>query len=129
MLRPKLIDSMRLCTRLNAPESSPVNIFNNPSMDSFVVINALRSAPSPIAALCLIEKLKKIKDFPHSKDTLYALAKILAKSGQASKLRALIAAFNSGKFVNVAYVSFLDRMKWNAGCLGRVEKSLGQAPM
>ncbi|KAL7135580.1 hypothetical protein ABFS83_11G107100 [Erythranthe nasuta] len=112
--RAKLIDSIRLCLRSNAPETSLVNILNNPSMDSFVVTNALRSAPSPVAALSLVETLKNIKDFSHSQDTLYALAKILAKSGQTSKLGALIDAINSGKFVNVAYVSFMDRMRWYA---------------
>ncbi|KAL7094560.1 hypothetical protein ACP275_11G111500 [Erythranthe tilingii] len=112
--RAKLIDSIRLCLRSKAPEVSLVNILNNPSMDSFVVTNALRSSPSPVAALSLIETLKSIKDFSHSQDTLYALAKILAKSGQTSKLGALIDAINSGKFVNVAYVSFMDRMRWYA---------------
>ncbi|KAL0430350.1 UNVERIFIED_CONTAM: Pentatricopeptide repeat-containing protein [Sesamum radiatum] len=63
-------------------------------MDSFVVSNALRSAPSA--------------------DTLHALAKILAKSGQIGKLEALIDAINTGKFVNVAYISFMDRMRWYA---------------
>ncbi|KAI3462804.1 hypothetical protein Pfo_019467 [Paulownia fortunei] len=112
--RAKLIDSIRLCLRSNAPESSLVNILSSPSLDSFVVTNALRSAPSPVSALSLIETLKKIKDFSHSQDTLHALAKILAKSGQTGKLGALIDAINTGKFLNVAYISFMDRMRWYA---------------
>ncbi|KAK6128804.1 hypothetical protein DH2020_037440 [Rehmannia glutinosa] len=112
--RAKLIDSIRLCLRSNAPESSLVNILNSPSLDSFVVTNALRSAPSPVSALSLIETLKKIKDFSHSQDTLHALAKILAKSGQTGKLGALIDAINTGQFINVTYISFMDRMRWYA---------------
>ncbi|KAL7085260.1 hypothetical protein ACP275_14G271300 [Erythranthe tilingii] len=92
---------MRLCICSNAPEGSLVNILNNPSVDSFAVANALWSAPSPIAALSLIENHKKIEDFSHSQDTIYTLAKILVKSGQPSKLRALIDAITSAKFVNV----------------------------
>ncbi|XP_020551961.1 pentatricopeptide repeat-containing protein At5g66631 isoform X2 [Sesamum indicum] len=112
--RAKLIDSIRLCLRSNVAESSLLNILSCPSLDSFVVSNALRSAPSAGSALYLVETLKKVKDFSHSQDTLHALAKILAKSGQIGKLEALIDAINSGKFVNVAYISFMDRMRWYA---------------
>ncbi|KAL0461512.1 UNVERIFIED_CONTAM: Pentatricopeptide repeat-containing protein [Sesamum latifolium] len=112
--RAKLIDSIRLCLRSNVAESSLVDILNIPSLDSFVVSNALRSAPSAGSALYLVETLKKVKDFSHSQDTLHALAKILAKSGQIGKLEALIDAINTGKFVNVAYISFMDRMRWYA---------------
>lgn len=120
--RAKLIDSIRLCLRSNSPETSLVNILSSPSLDSFVVANALRSAPSPVSALYLIETLKKIENFSHSQDTLHALAKILAKSGQTGKLGALIDAINTGKFINVAYVSFMDRMRWyaDAGDLNEV---------
>ncbi|KAL0396654.1 UNVERIFIED_CONTAM: Pentatricopeptide repeat-containing protein [Sesamum calycinum] len=112
--RAKFIDSIRLCLRSNVAESSLVNILSSPSLDSFVVSNALRSAPSPGSALYLVETLKKVKEFSHSQDTLHALAKILAKSGQIGKLEALIDAINTGKFVNVAYISFMDRMRWYA---------------
>ncbi|KAL3636508.1 hypothetical protein CASFOL_018807 [Castilleja foliolosa] len=112
--RAKLIDSIRLHLRSNSPETSLVNILNNPSLDSFVVSNALRSAPSPISALSLIETLKKIKTFSHSQETLHALAKILAKSGQTCKLGALIDSINTGKFINVAYISFMDHLHWYA---------------
>ncbi|KAH6826835.1 Tetratricopeptide repeat superfamily protein [Perilla frutescens var. hirtella] len=112
--RAKLIDSIRLCLRSNAPESSLASILRSPSLDSFVVTNALRSAPSPVSALNLIETLKKIETFSHTQETLHALAKILAKSGQTEKLGVLIDAINTGKFTNVAYVSFMDRMRWYA---------------
>ncbi|KAG6421002.1 hypothetical protein SASPL_117549 [Salvia splendens] len=112
--RAKLIDSIRLCLRSNAPDSSLITILRSPSLDSFVVANALRSAPSPLSALHLIENLKKIETFSHTQETLHALAKILAKSGQTRKLGALIDAINTGKFTNVAYASFMDRMRWYA---------------
>ncbi|KAL3813554.1 hypothetical protein ACJIZ3_014822 [Penstemon smallii] len=112
--RAKLIDSIRLCLRSNAPESSLLNLLSSPSLDSFVVANALSSAPSPDSALSLIENIKKIPHFSHTQHSLHALAKILAKSGQTTKLGALIDAINAGKFINVPYVSFMDRMRWYA---------------
>ncbi|XP_073056746.1 pentatricopeptide repeat-containing protein At5g66631 [Primulina eburnea] len=110
--RAKLIDSIRLCLRSYSPESSFVNLLSCPGVGSFVVANALCSAPSPDSALYLIEALRKVPHFTHTKHTLHALAKILAKSGQTAKLRALVDAMNSGKFVNVFPVSFMDRMRW-----------------
>lgn len=112
--RAKLIDSIRLCLRSNLPENSLVNLLSCPGVGSFVVANALRSAPSPDSALSLIEALRKVPHFTHTKHTLHALAKILAKSGQTGKLRALVDGMNSGKFVNVFPVSFMDRMRWYA---------------
>lgn len=112
--RAKLIDSIRLCLRSNSPENSLVNLLSCPGVGSFVVANALRSAPSPDSALSLIEALRKVPHFTHTKHTLHALAKILSKSGQTGKLRALVNAMNSGKFVNVFPVSFMDRMRWYA---------------
>ncbi|KAL2504833.1 Pentatricopeptide repeat-containing protein [Abeliophyllum distichum] len=112
--RAKLIDSIRLSLRSNSPDNSLVTVLSSPALDSFVVTNALRAAPSPDSALFLVETLKKIPYFSHTQNTLYALAKILAKSGQVGKLGALINAINSGKFVNVARVSFMDRMRWYA---------------
>ncbi|KAL6559259.1 hypothetical protein OROGR_004376 [Orobanche gracilis] len=64
-----------------------------------------------LVLLQLIDILKKIETFSHTQETLHALAKILAKCGQTSKLRALVDAINTGKFINVAYVSFMDRMR------------------
>ncbi|KAG8367027.1 hypothetical protein BUALT_Bualt16G0029700 [Buddleja alternifolia] len=112
--RAKLIDSIRLCLRTNAPEISLLNILRSPSLDSFVVTNAIRSAPTPTSALSLIETLKRVQHFSHTQDTLHALAKVLAKSGQTGRLGALIDAINTGKFINVAFVSFMDRMRWYA---------------
>ncbi|XP_022894942.1 pentatricopeptide repeat-containing protein At5g66631-like [Olea europaea var. sylvestris] len=112
--RAKLIDSIRLSLRSNSPDNSLVTVLSSPALDSFVVTNALRAAPSPDSALFLVETLKKIPHFSHTQYTLYALAKILANSGQVGKLDALINAINSGKFINVARVSFMDRMRWYA---------------
>lgn len=112
--RARLIDSIRLSLRSSSPESSLLSIFHSPALDSFVVNNALKSAPSPESALSLVEVLKTVPNFSHNQQTLYTLAKILAKSGQTSKLRALINAINAGKFTNVARVSFMDRMRWFA---------------
>ncbi|KAL2528477.1 Pentatricopeptide repeat-containing protein [Forsythia ovata] len=112
--RAKLIDSIRLSLRSNSPDNSLVTVLSSPALDSFVLTNALRAAPSPDSALFLVETLKKIPYFSHTQNTLYALAKILAKSGQVGKLGALINAINSGKFTSVARVSFMDRMRWYA---------------
>lgn len=108
--RASLIDKIRLILRSNSPDSL-VSILNHPSLDTFVVANALKSAPSPHSALSLIETLKTIPDFTHNQNTLHALAKILAKSGQIGKLKALVNGINSGKFRNVPRVSFMDQMK------------------
>ncbi|CAI9089316.1 OLC1v1023874C1 [Oldenlandia corymbosa var. corymbosa] len=109
--RSRLIDSIRLSLRSNSPESL-LPLLQSPALDAFVVNNALKSAPSPDSALLLIEKLKNISRFSHNQQTLYTLAKILARCGQTSKLRALINAIDSGKFTNVARVSFMNRMLW-----------------
>lgn len=111
--RARLIDSMRLGLRSDSPDSL-LPLLQSPTLDCFVVNNALKSAPSPESALSLIEKLKTIPHFSHNQQTLYSLAKILAKCSQTSKLRALINAINAGKFTNVARVSFMDRMRWYA---------------
>ncbi|KAA8531789.1 hypothetical protein F0562_006494 [Nyssa sinensis] len=109
--RARLIDSIRLSLRSNSP-GSLTPLLNDPALDSFVVTNALKSAPSPDSALSLIETLKSVPHFSHTQNTLYTLAKILAKSQQTAKLKALIDAINSGKFTNVARIGFMDRMLW-----------------
>ncbi|XP_057951988.1 pentatricopeptide repeat-containing protein At5g66631 [Malania oleifera] len=111
--RAKLIDSIRLGLRSNHPESL-IPLLSDPSVDSFVVSNALRSAPSPESALSLIQTLEAIPHFSHTQNTVYTLAKILAKSHRSSELKDLIDAVNAGKFTNVARVSFMDRMQWYA---------------
>ncbi|XP_004233935.1 pentatricopeptide repeat-containing protein At5g66631 [Solanum lycopersicum] len=111
--RARLIDSIRLALRSNSSDNL-VTYLENPSLDSFVVTKALQSAPSPESALHLIECLKKIPHFSHTHNTLYALAKILAKARETAKLQALINAINSGKFINAARVSYMDQMRWYA---------------
>ncbi|KAI5661729.1 hypothetical protein M9H77_21052 [Catharanthus roseus] len=111
--RAKLTDAIRLGLRSNSSESL-IHLLQSPNLDTFVVNNALKSAPSPESALSLIETLKTIPHFSHNQNTLHTLAKILAKSGQTSKLRVLISAINAGKFTNVARVSYMDRMRWYA---------------
>ncbi|KAK4710404.1 hypothetical protein R3W88_004917 [Solanum pinnatisectum] len=111
--RARLIDSIRLALRSSSSDNLVTNL-ENPSLDSFVVTKALQSAPSPESALHLIECLKKIPHFSHTHNTLYALAKILAKERKTAKLQALINAINSGKFVNAARVSYMDQMRWYA---------------
>ncbi|XP_059623742.1 pentatricopeptide repeat-containing protein At5g66631-like [Cornus florida] len=111
--RARLIDSIRLCIRSNS-QRSLIPLLNDPTLDSFVVTNALRSAPSHESALSLVDTLKTVPHFSHNQNTLYTLAKILAKSKQTAKLKALINGINSGKFTNVARTSFMDRMRWYA---------------
>lgn len=111
--RAKLIDSLRLGLRSSSVDSL-IPLMQSPALDCFVVNNALKSAPSPESALSLVEILKEIPHFSHNQNTLFTLAKILAKSGQTTKLRSLINAINAGKFTNVARVSFMDRMRWFA---------------
>ncbi|OIT29938.1 PREDICTED: pentatricopeptide repeat-containing protein At5g66631 [Nicotiana attenuata] len=111
--RARLIDSIRLALRSNSSDNLIPHL-ENPTLDSFVVTNALQSAPSPDSALSLIENLKTIPHFAHTHNTLYALAKVLAKAHETAKLQALINAINSGKFINVARVSYMDQMRWYA---------------
>ncbi|KAK9285483.1 hypothetical protein L1049_024677 [Liquidambar formosana] len=110
--RAKLIDSIRLSLRSNPP-SSLISHLKSPTLDSFVVANALRSAPSPDAALSLIEALKEIPHFSHTQATLRALAKIFAKSRRSVELKTLIDDINGSKFTN-ACVSYMDLMQWHA---------------
>ncbi|XP_009607494.1 pentatricopeptide repeat-containing protein At5g66631 [Nicotiana tomentosiformis] len=111
--RARLIDSIRVALRSNSSDNLIPHL-KNPTLDSFVVTNALQSAPSPDSALSLIENLKTIPHFAHTHNTLYALAKVLAKARETAKLQALINAINSGKFINVARVSYMDQMRWYA---------------
>ncbi|KAK1433261.1 hypothetical protein QVD17_10170 [Tagetes erecta] len=108
--RARLIDKIRVVLRSNSIESL-VTVLNDHALDSFVVTNALKSAPSLDSALFLIETLKKFPNFTHNQNTLSALAKVLAKCHQTGKLKALIKGISSGKFRNVARVGFMDQMK------------------
>ncbi|KAI3726228.1 hypothetical protein L1987_66025 [Smallanthus sonchifolius] len=62
-------DRIRIVLRSDSQESL-VSILNDHALDSFVVTNALKSAPSPDTALFLIESLKKIPNFIHNQNTL-----------------------------------------------------------
>lgn len=121
--RAKLIDSIRLSLRSNDSRYL-LTLLKHPALDSVVVKNALQSAPSPESALLLIETLKNVPSFAHNQSTLYALAKILARSQQTARLKALIGAINSGQFPNVAHVSFMDQMRWYA-LVGDLDLVLG----
>lgn len=113
--RAKLIDSLRLSLRSGSPDSL-LRILDNPHLDSFVVTNALRSAPSPDSALSLVDALSRIPNFSHTQHSLHAIAKILAKSGRTAQLKKLVEAINAGKFTKVPPVSLLDHMRWYAAC-------------
>ncbi|KMT08522.1 hypothetical protein BVRB_6g138050 [Beta vulgaris subsp. vulgaris] len=109
----KLIDSIRLSLRSGSPDSL-LPLLNNPHLDSFVVTNALRSAPSPESALSLVEALKTVPNFSHTQHTLHAIAKILARSGRTRQLEKLVDAINNGNFPKVQPVSFVDQMRMYA---------------
>ncbi|KAK6924300.1 Pentatricopeptide repeat [Dillenia turbinata] len=111
--RAKLIDSLRLCLR-SGSGTSLSSLLNDPNLDSFIVTHALRSASSPDSALSLIDALKRVPHFSHTQVTIHTVAKILAKAQRPEELGILIDAVNSGKFINVARVSFMDRMRWFA---------------
>ncbi|XP_010254978.1 PREDICTED: pentatricopeptide repeat-containing protein At5g66631 [Nelumbo nucifera] len=111
--RSRLIDSFRLGLRSKSP-AALLTLLKNPSLDSFVVTHALRSAPSPDLALSLVETLNSLPNFTHTQTTLHAIAKILAKSGRSVELQSLIDDINAGKFTNVARISYMDRLRWHA---------------
>ena len=89
LYRAKLIDSIRLGLRSNPPSpTSLAPILNDRLLDSFVVTQALRSAPSADSALALVETLETIPRFSHNQNTLHALATVLAKSCRTVQLKA-----------------------------------------
>ncbi|XWS29332.1 hypothetical protein CRYUN_Cryun24cG0020100 [Craigia yunnanensis] len=108
--RAKLIDSIRLALRSNSPNSlNP--LLQTRLLDSFVVANALRSAPSADSAVSFIENLKQVPNFEHSQNTLFAFATVLAKFKRKDELKALIGDIKVGKFNNVK-VSFMNLLFW-----------------
>ncbi|PRQ47735.1 putative tetratricopeptide-like helical domain-containing protein [Rosa chinensis] len=121
LYRAKLIDSIRLKLRSSAPNSL-AHLANDRLLDSFVVTQALRSAPSADSALLLNETLESNPDFMHTQNTVHALATVLAKSGRAGELKYLIEAVNAGRFRNVR-LSFMNLMQWQAA-VGDVEAVL-----
>ncbi|XVE87245.1 hypothetical protein DITRI_Ditri18aG0100900 [Diplodiscus trichospermus] len=108
--RAKLIDSIRLALRSNSPNSVHP-LLQTRLLDSFVVANALRSAPSADSAVSFIENLKQVPNFEHSQNTLFAFATVLAKFKRKDELKALIGDIKVGKFNNVK-VSFMNLLFW-----------------
>ncbi|XP_021809468.1 pentatricopeptide repeat-containing protein At5g66631 [Prunus avium] len=110
--RAKLIDSIRLRLRVNTPDSL-APLAGDRLLDSFVVTQALRSAPSADSALSLVQFIEQNPHFVHTQNTVHALATVLAKSRRADELKFLIEAVHAGKFRNVR-VSFMNLMQWQA---------------
>ncbi|KAL2905666.1 hypothetical protein RDABS01_004376 [Bienertia sinuspersici] len=109
----KLIDSIRLNLRYESPDSL-LSLLEDPNLDSFVVANALRCAPSPETALSFVEVLKRVPNFCHTQHSLHAIANVLAKSGRTFQLRKLVDSINAGEFPKVKPISFMDQMRWYA---------------
>ncbi|KAE8685378.1 Pentatricopeptide repeat-containing protein [Hibiscus syriacus] len=121
--RAKLIDSIRLAIRSSSPNSlNP--LLQTRLLDSFVVANAFRSAPSADSAVSFFENLEKVPNFEHSQNTLFAFATVLAKFKRKEGLKALIGVVKDGKFNNVK-VSFMNLLFWysTAGDLQEVLKT------
>ncbi|CAK7339499.1 unnamed protein product [Dovyalis caffra] len=113
--RAELIDSIRLGLRSKNPTSLE-NIINTRLMDTFVVTQAIRSAPNADAALSFVDALKRIDNVSHlsqQQGTLHALATVLAKWQRGLELKALIGEINEGKYGNV-HISFMNLMQWYA---------------
>ncbi|XP_007047055.2 PREDICTED: pentatricopeptide repeat-containing protein At5g66631 [Theobroma cacao] len=119
--RAKLIDSIRLALRSDSPNSlNP--LLQTRLLDSFVVTNALRSAPSADSAVSLIENLEQVPNFDHSQNTIFAFATVLAKFKRKDELKALIVDIKGGKFNHVK-VSFMNLLFWYA-TVGDLEEVL-----
>ncbi|XP_011009884.1 PREDICTED: pentatricopeptide repeat-containing protein At5g66631-like [Populus euphratica] len=113
--RAELINSIRLVLRSNNPNSLQI-IINTRLLDTFVVTQALRSAPNADAALSFVDSLKKIDNTAHlsrHQSTLHALATVLARWQRGLELKALIGEINEGKYGNVRF-SFMNLMQWYA---------------
>ncbi|GAB2250850.1 hypothetical protein Droror1_Dr00017100 [Drosera rotundifolia] len=111
--RAKLIDTIRL----GLPSSSPdalIAVLENSKLDSFVITNAIRAAPSPDSALNLVKNLERSPYFSHTKHSVHAVAKVLARSRRSNELRELVGAINDGEFRKVGKASFMERMHWYA---------------
>ncbi|RYQ80389.1 hypothetical protein Ahy_Scaffold1g106835 isoform A [Arachis hypogaea] len=112
LYRAKLIDSIRLSLRSNNPNSLST-LLNDRLLDSFVITQALRSAPSADSAFSFLNALQESPRFSHTQRTLHALATVLAKSGRTSELNSLIDAIRAKQFGNVK-ISFMNLMNWHA---------------
>ncbi|GMJ07943.1 hypothetical protein like AT5G66631 [Hibiscus trionum] len=121
--RAKLIDSIRLALRSDSPNSlSP--LIQIRLLDSLVVANAFRSAPSADSAVSFFENLKQAPNFEHSQNTIFAFATVLAKFKRKEELKVLIGDVKDGKFNDVK-VSFMNLLFWysTAGDLQEVVKT------
>ncbi|CAM8905054.1 unnamed protein product [Rhodiola kirilowii] len=112
LYRARLIDSIRVNLRSDSP-TPLLSIVNTPNLDSFVVANAIRSAPSTDSALSLVEVLQQVSHFVHTQNTLCALAKVLAKGRRVDELKSLINDIDEGKFQDVK-ISYMNQMQWLA---------------
>eukprot|EP00268_Persea_americana_P051665 TRINITY_DN5722_c0_g1_i4.p1 TRINITY_DN5722_c0_g1~~TRINITY_DN5722_c0_g1_i4.p1 ORF type:complete len:662 (-),score=136.43 TRINITY_DN5722_c0_g1_i4:110-2095(-) len=107
----QLIDSIRLSLRSNL--TFHVDLLPSP-IDSFVATHALRSAPSPDSALSLFHSLSALPNFSHTRNTIHAMAKILASATRLSDLQTLIRGIDSGEFPSAARPAPLDLLRWYA---------------
>ncbi|KAL1316353.1 hypothetical protein HN51_068557 [Arachis hypogaea] len=112
LYRAKLIDSIRLSLRSSNPNSLST-LLNDRLLDSFVITQALRSAPSADSAISFLNALQESPRFSHTQHTLHALATVLARSGRTSELNSLIDAIRAKQFGNVK-ISFMNLMNWHA---------------
>ncbi|KAL9258832.1 Pentatricopeptide repeat-containing protein [Drosera capensis] len=111
--RAKLIDTIRLGLHSSSPDAL-ISVLENSKLDSFVITNAIRAAPSPDSALTLVKNLERSPYFSHTKHSVHAIAKVLARSRRSNELRELIGAINEGEFRKVGKASFMERMHWYA---------------
>uniref|UniRef100_A0A1D1YWU3 Pentatricopeptide repeat-containing protein At5g66631 n=1 Tax=Anthurium amnicola TaxID=1678845 RepID=A0A1D1YWU3_9ARAE len=111
--RGRTIDAFRLRLRSHDPSTAfPLSAFS--PVDSFVAVHALRSAPSPDAALSLFRSLQSDPSFSHTHHTLHALAKTLSLSRRPRDLRSLLESADAGAFPRVPPPSPMDRLRWYA---------------
>ncbi|CAL9119507.1 unnamed protein product [Musa acuminata var. zebrina] len=101
--RARLIDALRL--RLRSADPSPPPL----PPDSFVAVQALRSAPSPDSALSLFRSLRS-----PSTPLLHALAKRLALARRLPDLRSLLDSADAGSYPSSIPPSPFDRLRWFA---------------
>ncbi|CAA7390580.1 unnamed protein product [Spirodela intermedia] len=105
--RARAIDALRLRLRLHDPSIPfpPPSSFS-PPVDSIAAVHALRSAPSPAAALSLFRALQADPSFSATHHAFHALAKTLSLSRRADDLRSLLSANGSA--------APMDLLRWYA---------------
>lgn len=107
--RGRAIDALRLRLRLHDPSTPfpPPSSFS-PPVDSAAAVHALRSAPSPAAALSLFRALQADPSFSPTHHAFHAVAKTLSLSRRADDLRALLSADGA------AAAAPMDLLRWYA---------------